>query len=284
MTSTKDIRLDGRVAVVTGAARGLGRAMAQALACAGAKVVFADIDAARLEAAMAPLAGKEACGATLGIRCDITSRADCERLAASTIAAFGALHILINNAAKGPAHIERAPETRSFKFWEADPEIWQQVIATNVNGTFLISRSAVPAMIAAGWGRIINITTSLGTMQRYANSPYGVSKAAIETETLIWAQDLAGTGVTVNSLLPGGAVDTEFVAEQSRREMLEAGRKLLTPEVVIAPALFLASTLSDGVTGKRFVGKLWDDRLPPNEAAEKAREPSVLLPPPPHAR
>lgn len=284
MTSSKDIRLNGRVAIVTGAARGLGRAMAQALARAGAAVVFADIDAARLAAAIEPLAGTERCGPTIAIGCDITRRADCERVTAQTIDSFGALHILVNNAAKGMAHIERAAETKSFKFWEADPEVWQQVIATNVNGTFLLARSVVPAMLAAGWGRIINITTSLGTMQRYANSPYGVSKAAIEAETLIWAQDLAGTGVTVNSLLPGGAVDTEFVAEQSRREMREAGRKLLQPEVVIPPALFLASALSDGVSGKRFVGKLWDDRLPPQEAAKQACEPPVLLPPAPDAR
>ncbi len=162
------------------------------------------------------------------MRCDITRRADCERAVAAA-ASFGGLHILVNNAALGPAHLEAAPDTRSLKFWEADAEVWQRTIVTNVNGTFLMSHIAAPAMIAGGWGRIVNITTSLDTLQRKENSPYGVSKTAIEAETLIWAQDLAGTGVTVNSLIPGGAADTGFVSPRSRAAMLAAGRKLIDP-------------------------------------------------------
>jgi 3-oxoacyl-[acyl-carrier protein] reductase len=108
------------------------------------------------------------------------------------------------------------------------------------------------------------------------NSPYGVSKAAIETETLIWAQDLAGSGVTVNSLIPGGAVDTDFVSAPTRADMAATGRKILQPDVMIAPMLWLASTLSDEVTACRFVGKLWDVSLPPEQAAAQALEPPVL--------
>ena len=126
--------------------------------------------------------------------------------------AFGALHILVNNAALGPTHVERAAQTRSSLFHETDPQAWADVIEVNVTGTFFMAHAAARALIAAGWGRIINITTSLATMQRGANSPYGVTKAAIEAETLIWAQDLKGTGVTVNSLIPGGAADTDFVS------------------------------------------------------------------------
>ena len=285
---TDEIRLDGRVAIVTGAARGLGRAMAAALARAGARTVFADLDEAALAAALRELgtgsAGSERSereapgsrGEARAIRCDITDRASCEHLVAETIRSFGALQILVNNAGKGPAHVERAPETKSHRFWESDPAVWQQVIATNVNGTFLMSRTAVPHMLAAGWGRIVNVTTSLGTMQRRANSPYGVSKAAIEAETLIWAQDLAGTGVTVNSLIPGGAADTEFVSASARRDLVASGRTFLQPSVMVPPILWLASTLSDSVTGARFVGRLWDASLPPDAAAKQAREPPVL--------
>jgi NAD(P)-dependent dehydrogenase (short-subunit alcohol dehydrogenase family) len=271
--ATEEFKLAGRVAIVTGAARGLGQAMATALARAGAATVFADLDAAALAAAVGALDGNARARA---IVCDITDRGSCERLIAETIAAFGALHILVNNAGKGPAHVERAPGTKSHLFWESDPEVWQQVIHTNVNGTFLVSRSAVPEMLKAGWGRIVNVTTSLGTMQRRANSPYGVSKTAIEAETLIWAQDLAGTGITVNSLIPGGAADTEFVSASSRRDLAAAGRTFLPPAIMVPPILWLASTLSDHVTGARFVGRLWDARLPPSEAAIKAREPPVL--------
>jgi NAD(P)-dependent dehydrogenase (short-subunit alcohol dehydrogenase family) len=276
LRSTRDIVLDGRVAIVTGAARGLGKAMAGALARAGAATVLADVDAAALAATVDEIARDGAAGRVRGIACDITDRPSCERLVAETVASFGALHMLVNNAGKGPAHVERSPHTKSHRFWEADPEVWQQVIVTNVNGTFLVSRTAVPHMIEAGWGRIVNVTTSLGTMQRRANSPYGVSKTAIEAETLIWAQDLAGTGVTVNSRIPGGAADTEFVSASSRRDLIAAGRVFLQPAVMGPPILWLASTASDGVTGRRFVGRKWDDSLPPGEAAEQAREAQVL--------
>jgi NAD(P)-dependent dehydrogenase (short-subunit alcohol dehydrogenase family) len=275
---TSDIRLDGTVAIVTGAARGLGEAMAAGLVRAGANVVFADIDETALASATSAVANQPNGGKALGVRCDITSRADCERLVAQTTDTFGALHMLVNNAAKGQVHLERSPNTKSLKFWESDPDIWQSVIVTNVNGTFLMARTAVPHMLRGGFGRIVNVTTSLPTMQRRNNSPYGVTKAAIEAETLIWAQELAGTGVTVNSLIPGGAADTEFVHEASRKELAAMGRTLLPPSVMVPPILWLASRSSDATTGARFVGKLWDDALPPGDAAAKAREPSVLLP------
>jgi NAD(P)-dependent dehydrogenase (short-subunit alcohol dehydrogenase family) len=272
------IRLDGRAAIVTGAARGLGEAMAAGLVGAGADVVFADIDAAAASLAAQRATDRPGAGRAIPLVCDITRQADCERAAATAQEKFGALHMLVNNAAKGQVHVESSPRTKSLKFWESDPDIWQQVIHTNVNGTFLMARAAVPAMLAAGWGRIVNVTTSLATMQRRNNSPYGVTKAAIEAETLIWAQELKGTGVTVNSLIPGGAADTGFVHAASRKELAAMGRALLPPAVMVAPIVWLASPLSDGVTGARFVGKLWDDALPPGEAAAKAREASVLLP------
>ena len=283
-SSIRDIRLDGRVAIVTGAAHGLGRAMAEGLARAGASVAFADMDDAALAGAMAAVEGQPGCGPVTGIACDITVPADCERAIAATVEKFGALHVLVNNAGKGPVHLERSPQTKSLKFWEADPDVWREIIVTNVNGTFLMARSAAPELIRSGSGRIVNVTTSLPTMQRRANSPYGVSKAAIEAETLIWAKDLEGTGVTVNSLIPGGAADTDFVHAAARVALRAEGRELLPPAVMVAPIVWLASVHSSGVTGARFVGKLWDDALPPSEAAAKAREAAVLREPPPGAR
>lgn len=279
-----DIRLDGRVAIVTGAARGLGRAMAEGLARAGASVVLADVDGVGLKDAVTAVEAQPDCGPVTAITCDITVPADCERAVAAAAEKFGALHVLVNNAGKGPLHLERAPTTKSLKFWEADPDIWREIIVTNVNGTFLMARSAAPELIRSGSGRIVNVTTSLPTMQRRANSPYGVSKAAIEAETLIWAKDLEGTGVTVNSLIPGGAADTDFVHAAARVSLRAEGRILLPPSVMVAPIVWLASTLSSGVSGHRFVGKLWDDALPPEQAAGRAREAPVLREPPPGTR
>ena len=276
MSAAAGIRLDGTVALVTGGARGLGFAMAASLATAGARVMLVDRDAAALAHAEAEIAGSVGADRTASQVCDINLAGDCEQAVAAAIARFGGLGVLVNNAGRGPTIVEQSPRTRSMAFWEADPERWAEVIATNVIGTFHMSRAAAPAMIAAEWGRIVNITTSLVTMKRKAGSPYGVSKVAIEAETLIWADDLAGTGVTVNSLIPGGAADTDFVSAKTRAAAKAGTAELLSPQVMAAPVCWLASRESDGVTGARFVGKLWDEKLPSAVAAQNAREAPVL--------
>src|SRR5205085_7606415 len=134
-----DIRLDGKVVIVTGAARGLGKAMAEGLARAGASVMLAELDGTALAQTIGKL-DETPPGRVRGVTCDITSIADCERAVAETVAAFGALSILVNNAGKGPVHLDRSPQTRSLKFWEADPGVWTEIIVTNVNGTFLMAR------------------------------------------------------------------------------------------------------------------------------------------------
>jgi NAD(P)-dependent dehydrogenase (short-subunit alcohol dehydrogenase family) len=272
------IRLDGRAALVTGAANGLGRAMAHAMWQAGARVAFADVDEPALAAACGELEARRP-GSTLVLRCDITRRSDCEAAVAAVQDRFSALHVLVNNAGRGPRHVGSAPETTSMRFWETDPASWRLVIETNVVGTYLMSRAAAPLLIASGSGRIVNVTTSLSTMQRGANTPYGPSKAAIEAETLIFAKDLEGTGVTCNSLVPGGAADTAFVSPESRAAAERDGRPLISPQVMAEPIVWLASRLSDGVTGRRYVGKFWDPGLPWREASQRALEAPVLREP-----
>jgi 3-oxoacyl-[acyl-carrier protein] reductase len=262
----KDIRLDGKTILVTGGGGALGRAMAGYLVEAGACAVLADSDGDAAVRAADDLAGRFD-GRAAAVTCDISRADDCDRAVALAVETFGGLHVLVNNAGKGPAYMEKAPKTRSFKFWEADPDAWQEVIATNVIGTYLMSRAAAPHLVANGWGRIVNISTGISMMQRLEASPYGVSKAAIESETMIWAQDLSGTGVTVNSLQPGGAIDTPFFHEAGRKAMAASGRKPLEPSVLAGPILWLASDHSDDCTGKRFAGKLWDAALPLDEAA-----------------
>ncbi len=243
--------------------------MALGLARAGANVV---ITAARNRGEIETVAGEAAKPAHVGavhpLVADVTKEDDCRRVVDEAVRRFGALHILVNNAGRGMRFVsERFMETAT-RFWETDPAVWRMVIDTNVNGPFLMARAAVPAMLAQRWGRIVNISMNHQTMRRAGFSPYGPSKAALESETIIWAQDLAGTGITVNSLLPGGATATGMVPETIAPE---ARRRLLDPEIIVPPLLWLASDGANDVTGARFVAALWDSSLPPEQAAQKAR-------------
>jgi 3-oxoacyl-[acyl-carrier protein] reductase len=155
------------------------------------------------------------------------------------------------------------------RFWETDPETWRMVIDTNVNGPFFLARAVTPGMISRGWGRIINISMNHETMRRVGFSPYGPSKAALESETIIWAQDLAGTGVTVNALLPGGASLTGMIPDEVPPALRQ---KLLMPEVMVPPLLWLVSPDSDGMTGRRLVATRWRNDLGGRDAAEAATD------------
>ncbi len=267
------IRLDDKVVVVTGSSRNLGRAMALGLADAGARVVLASPETDLLAEVAAEIQGKHGKGRALPVTVDITSKADVERLRDETLARFGALHVLVNVARRSSRGPGLPADGNHFKFWESDADIWQDTVRVGVNGTFVVSRALVQPMIAQGWGRIVTITTSIGTMQRKLNSPYGVTKAALEAASMIWSQDLAGTGVTVNTLVPGGSCDV------GPHRYYPPGKKLLPATVMNAALVWLASDLSDGKTGGRYVGKLWNDALPPDRAAVSAFEaPAIRAP------
>jgi 3-oxoacyl-[acyl-carrier protein] reductase len=161
------------------------------------------------------------------------------------------------------------------KFWQTDPAVWRMIIDTNVNGPFLMAREVAPQMLKQCWGRIINISMNHETMRRPGFSPYGPSKAALESGTIIWARDLAGTGVTVNSLLPGGATDTGMVPREISRA------RLLDPNIMVPPLLWLVAESAGKVTGGRFAANLWDSSLPPEQAAEKAHSAAGWMVPAP---
>jgi NAD(P)-dependent dehydrogenase (short-subunit alcohol dehydrogenase family) len=261
------ITLEGKVAIVTGAAQGLGREMAGALAQAGASVAFADINGKAAQEA----AGEVADGGAIGVAADINKLEDCERLVNETRARLGGVHILVN-AARRPHRGPGLPQQgNSLPFYESDPKIWQETVQTNVVGTFFLTRTVTPYLIAQKWGRIINITTSNAGMAGARGSPYGLTKMALEAATAIFAADLAGTGVTVNSLLPGGSCANE------PGKVTRSGKPLLPMDIMNPALLWLASDLSDGASGNRYVGKLWDSSLPPGEAAARAMEPPALL-------
>ena len=261
--------LSGKTAIVTGAGRGLGRSMALGLARAGVNVVLTaarnrrELDGVAEEAAKNPGAG-----AVRPLLADVASEEDCQRVVNETVREFGTVHILVNNAGRGMRFVSEKFFDTPTKFWQTDPAVWKMIIDTNVNGPFLMSRAAAPHMLKQRWGRIVNISINHETMRRPGFSPYGPSKAALESETIIWAQDLAGTGVTVNALLPGGATDTGMVPADIAPHLRE---KLLHPDIMIPPLLWLVSEAASDVTGSRFAANLWEAALPPDRAAEKSR-------------
>ena len=253
--------LHDKIALVTGGGRGLGRSMVRGLTQAGARVV---VTAARERSEIERVASEEPKDSVWPMVADVTREEDCARVVAETLKQFGKLDVLLNNAGRGMKYVSERFLTEPTRFWETDPQTWRMIIDTNVNGPFLMARAAVPHMLKAGWGRIINTTMTFGTMRRKGFSPYGPSKAALESETQIWSQELDGTGITVNAVLPGGATLTGMIPDS----FPEAERRqLLNPDIIIPPVVWLASDASKGVTGKRFDASKWRADLAPDEAA-----------------
>ena len=235
-------QLDGRVALVTGGGRGIGRAIALGYAREGAHVI---ITAARNpdEAERTAEESRDLPGSVTAVAADVTSDADVERLAARVPTP----DVLVNNAARGMRFVNERFMTDPRPFWETDPGAWRLVMDTNINGVFLMTRAFAPLMIGRGSGSIINVTVNETTMTRKGFSPYGPSKAAVEAMTKVWAAELEGTGVVVNLLLPGGATNTGMVPPRA----LPANTALLEPEIVVPGAIHLALTRT---SGQRIVG------------------------------
>lgn len=270
-------QLSGKIVIITGGSRGLGRATALGFARAGAAgiTITASRTTEELESAAREIDEISGPGHSLAVRADVTSWQDCQDTVDRTLEKFGGVHVLVNNAGKG----QRTTSPDRAPFWEADIEGWRQVIDTNINGPFYMARAVVFHLMERGWGRIINISKSLDSMHRRHATPYGPSKAALEAATMSWAQDLDGTGVTVNTLAPGGGVDTDFVQPAVRERAATESRMFLAPEIIVPAAVWLASDQSGGITGCRYIARLWDKNLPPDQAAEAARDPAIFRPP-----
>ena len=249
--------LKGRAVLLTGAAGGIGRVLANAFLEAGATVVATDIDAAGL-ARLGPAKGL----ATRVI--DIANPAACEAAVREAQA-----DILINNGALGMHVLRDTCMTDLVRIDEVTPEFWSRMIAVNLSGAWHLTRAAVPGMRARGWGRIINVTTSFFTMLRGRFHPYGPAKAGLEAMSAGHAAEFAGTGITVNVVVPGGPADTPMVPAVSglRRE------DLVPPAKMAPPMLWLCTREADSVTGKRYIAADWDDALPPEAARRKSEAP-----------
>jgi NAD(P)-dependent dehydrogenase (short-subunit alcohol dehydrogenase family) len=237
-------RLDGKVAVVTGGSRGLGRAIADALAGAGALVALSARqreNAERAAEVISEVSGRK----TLALAADVTVRRDVEEMIDTVLSALGRIDILVNNAGvniRGPIE-------------ELSEDDWDTVVDTNLKGPWLCCRAVAPVMKSQKWGRVINVSSMLGEISMPGRSPYASSKGGLTLLTKTLALEWAKDGINVNALCPGPfatEINTPLLNDPVARAQMEANVPLARwgDPVELGPAaVFLASDASSFMTG-----------------------------------
>jgi NAD(P)-dependent dehydrogenase (short-subunit alcohol dehydrogenase family) len=245
--------LSGTRVVVTGASSGLGRAMAAALASAGAQVGVTSRSPQRAEAT-----ARELGQPVVGLRLDVRDEQSVADFVDEARGRLGGIDMLVNNAGIGMLTVNSRFPFYAQPFWEVTPSGFRDVFDTKVTGLFLVASAIAPLMLHAGSGRIVNISMNEQTMIRRGFVPYGPSGAAVEALSRIMAADLAGTPVTVNLLLPGGATATGMVPDEVPSEFRD---RLLDPAIMGPPIVWLASKQAEGVHDERIIATQFDDWL-----------------------
>ena len=239
--------------LITGASSGLGLAMARALAGAGAAVAVTSRYPDRAHRAAATLGD-----GAIAVALDVRDEASVRSCVAETRERLGGLDLLVNNAGIGMRTVNPRFLAQPQPFWEVTPEGFHDVLHTKAAGCFLVARAVAPLMLAEGAGRIVNISMNEQTMVRRGFVPYGPAGAAVEALSRVMAADLAGTPVTVNMLLPGGATDTGMIPPDTPAEARE---RLLDPAVMGAPIVWLASEEATGVHDERIIATEFEQWL-----------------------
>jgi NAD(P)-dependent dehydrogenase (short-subunit alcohol dehydrogenase family) len=250
-----------RVVLLTGAAGGIGRVMTQALLDDGHRVAAVDRDAARLRALAALPGAPERLHA---IHAELDSETGCREAVAAARATFGTVEALINNAGIGMSAVRPDAEARHPGIEELSPAVWDRFLDVFVHAPAQLARATLPLMKQAGFGRIVNNTTSYLTMLRVL--PYGAAKAALESMSSVWAKELEGSPITVNVLVPGGPTDTPLISDASgwpRDQMLR-------PQIMGPPIRWLVSDEAAAFHGRRITAARWDASLPAAEAAARS--------------
>lgn len=230
--------MEARVAIITGSARGIGKAIAEKFHREGHKVVIADLDQAQCDLVAAEL-GEGA----LGIQCNVTNRASVEALAERVMEAFGRVDILVNNAGI----------TRDATLKKLTDENWDAVIDVNLKSVFLCTQILTPYMTGQQWGRVINISSVVGVAGNFGQTNYSAAKAGIIGMTKTWSKELGKYNVTANAIAPG-YMDTEMVKlmpEEVLASMVASVplKRLGKPEEIAAAAFYLASEDAGYVNG-----------------------------------
>jgi NAD(P)-dependent dehydrogenase (short-subunit alcohol dehydrogenase family) len=247
--------------LVSGGTSGLGRAMARALVQAGARVVVSSRQRERAQAT-----AKELGGGALGVELDVRDASSVSVAVDSIYEMLDGLDVLVNNAGIGMLTVNPRFMTEPQPFWEVPPAGFRDVLETKATGTFLLAREVVPRMLSAGAGRVVTISMNEQTMTRRGFVPYGPSGAAVEALARVMAADLAGTPVTANILLPGGATATGMVPDELRDELRA---NLLEPAIMGPPIVWLSSADAAGVHDERIVARDFDDWLQAREKNER---------------
>lgn len=229
----------GRTAIVTGSARGIGRAIAERFGGLHANVVVSDLDQAAVDKVAADIGEK-----AIGIKADMTNSADIEELFDKTLQHFGRVDIVVNNAGI----------TRDTLIMRMNEKDWDLVLEVNLKGAFLVTKAAARVMTKQRYGRIINISSVIGLKGNAGQANYAASKAGLIGLTRSAAKELASRGITVNAIAPGFIKTdmTDAIPEAAKQALLE--RVLLkrpgSPEEVASAVVFLASDEASYITGQ----------------------------------
>jgi len=249
---TKSSLLKDKRVLITGSSTGLGFAMAEALATAGASVLLTARTEGNLTKAVEQLQQKG--GDVYGITMDVRSEESIIKALEWVKTRWGSLDLLVNNAGIGMRTVNPSFLSDPKPFYEVTADGFRNLIDTNLTGYFLVARAFVPLFIQNGKGKIVNISMNHETMKRKGFVPYGPSRAGAESLSYIMAEDLKEHHINVNMLLPGGATETEMIPQNLKAPLKEKGF-LLSPGVMDEPIIFLASDESNGITGQRIVAK-----------------------------